>query len=1031
MDHIDNDERISAYLDGELSADEQSRFEERLAESAELRQLVEELRALRGTLDLLPRHKLEADFADRILRRAEKEMLLSGGGSATGGGGNPSDGAVNRPVVAGQLETARSDAAPMPAGGSASFRSRALRPLVYAAAAIAAAVMIVVFTPPKGKDVPDNRVQSVTTDRFARNGGTSSLVKSLDDAQKGLKRRDDKGDFIANGAPVDQAAAIKQADRDIHEGVRSQTAQDQRAGGQSGKLPSGALTGTATNSLAARGVGAGGGAGKDASATTGVVQTVTQPDPEDIKKQSLGQINGQPHYANSRSGGFTPGPGGDNETTETRKNSLDAVAQQSPTKRARRGEQLDSLSGMVVVKLSASRESVEQTFSPILAQNGIVWKNTSARYAAAPSFDDRATQPYEFKTDQSAPMPFALPAGPPGAGTPSDAAPPVDPTAGQALLKEAGGKSHESAKKQMDSERAAGDKGEGDKVAENKESEVEVVVVEGTADQIRKLVSDVQAAPAFQTASIGAASADFGFYYRMPQEWADGASRQYGALAVDKRAEPSAKAKDVLSDRVAKDEPSPAPGAIESLGTRPAATAKRPAERDEKPNEKADADKLTEVRSKAGVVRSLDDGRDRAPVDKADEIRLANSKFRDVNAGAAKPAEARPGSKPDGAPRDANKSGDRSDMVRKPETAKAIRGGASSRQSAVTEPKDADKSGLQPRVELRSPATPPPGPSGAGATPVPPPPAREAPPQQPLPATPDKGDVKDLKLGSEKLEKAQPQNPIANGPARRKIDESPAEQPADSPVDAIKGPQGGRGPQPAKPAEKQPGRSATETQSFQEQTADLPNAKGGASADGYSRDLSVHSSEVVDGTKKPADGRDKVTGEKSQDQGTREAAPPPVGFAIRMQPIAGKDFDWRGAELKLPEIESFAPPASGVAGHGAAGLKEEPSAPARPGEPPAANAKRGAAAPHDASDERETPVKVVTETVKAPPARMQAIFFFKIVPSPTAAQAAAAAAAPAETVANPASPAKPGADAATAPIPANRPATPPAPADRK
>ena len=85
MDNLHNDERISAYLDGELSADEQTRFEERLAESAELRQLVEELRALRGSLDLLPRHRLEADFADHVLRRAEREVLTAGDGASGSG----------------------------------------------------------------------------------------------------------------------------------------------------------------------------------------------------------------------------------------------------------------------------------------------------------------------------------------------------------------------------------------------------------------------------------------------------------------------------------------------------------------------------------------------------------------------------------------------------------------------------------------------------------------------------------------------------------------------------------------------------------------------------------------------------------------------------------------------------------------------------------------------------------------------------------------------------------------------------------
>jgi anti-sigma factor RsiW len=81
MDNFYSDERISSYLDGELSADEQARFEERLAENAELRQLVEELRALRGSLNLLPRYQLEPDFAERVLRRAEQRMARRPAGS--------------------------------------------------------------------------------------------------------------------------------------------------------------------------------------------------------------------------------------------------------------------------------------------------------------------------------------------------------------------------------------------------------------------------------------------------------------------------------------------------------------------------------------------------------------------------------------------------------------------------------------------------------------------------------------------------------------------------------------------------------------------------------------------------------------------------------------------------------------------------------------------------------------------------------------------------------------------------------------
>lgn len=72
-----DDERLSAYLDGELSAPEQAQLEARLVVDPELRQLVDELRAVRQQLEILPEYRLKPSFADQVLRRAEQEMLLS------------------------------------------------------------------------------------------------------------------------------------------------------------------------------------------------------------------------------------------------------------------------------------------------------------------------------------------------------------------------------------------------------------------------------------------------------------------------------------------------------------------------------------------------------------------------------------------------------------------------------------------------------------------------------------------------------------------------------------------------------------------------------------------------------------------------------------------------------------------------------------------------------------------------------------------------------------------------------------------
>jgi anti-sigma factor RsiW len=65
------EELISAYIDGEVTADERAHVEAALADSAEFRQLYEELKGLRSDLQALPRFHLPDDFALRVLERAE------------------------------------------------------------------------------------------------------------------------------------------------------------------------------------------------------------------------------------------------------------------------------------------------------------------------------------------------------------------------------------------------------------------------------------------------------------------------------------------------------------------------------------------------------------------------------------------------------------------------------------------------------------------------------------------------------------------------------------------------------------------------------------------------------------------------------------------------------------------------------------------------------------------------------------------------------------------------------------------------
>lgn len=70
------DDLISAYLDGELNADERARVEEQLRRDPKLQRMCDELRALRATLQAMPASRPPEDFSERVLRQAERRMLL-------------------------------------------------------------------------------------------------------------------------------------------------------------------------------------------------------------------------------------------------------------------------------------------------------------------------------------------------------------------------------------------------------------------------------------------------------------------------------------------------------------------------------------------------------------------------------------------------------------------------------------------------------------------------------------------------------------------------------------------------------------------------------------------------------------------------------------------------------------------------------------------------------------------------------------------------------------------------------------------
>jgi len=72
MNSSEQEKLISAYVDGQLEADDQLRAEQLLEESEEARQLLSEFRALGETLRSLPSVTLGSEFSDEVLRQAER-----------------------------------------------------------------------------------------------------------------------------------------------------------------------------------------------------------------------------------------------------------------------------------------------------------------------------------------------------------------------------------------------------------------------------------------------------------------------------------------------------------------------------------------------------------------------------------------------------------------------------------------------------------------------------------------------------------------------------------------------------------------------------------------------------------------------------------------------------------------------------------------------------------------------------------------------------------------------------------------------
>ncbi len=97
MKHHIPEELISAYLDGELTSDEQLLVEEALRDDPQSQQLLDDLQSLHDRLQAIPRSEPSRDYTEQILRRAERAILT--GTNATSSSALTSDAPAKETVI--------------------------------------------------------------------------------------------------------------------------------------------------------------------------------------------------------------------------------------------------------------------------------------------------------------------------------------------------------------------------------------------------------------------------------------------------------------------------------------------------------------------------------------------------------------------------------------------------------------------------------------------------------------------------------------------------------------------------------------------------------------------------------------------------------------------------------------------------------------------------------------------------------------------------------------------------------------------
>lgn len=165
MNNPSENELLSAYLDGELTAEERSRVERLLAGDPAAKQLLDELRTLKAAVQSLPREGVGEDLSSNIFRIAQQRKLNEG--SANDSDGNsPSEPARPRLPMTRQI---------------AERVKHNPRMIVWPAIVIATAVLLAIFNPEQPQPGGGNReVARVSNNQNAaqKNSGSDMTIKA-------------------------------------------------------------------------------------------------------------------------------------------------------------------------------------------------------------------------------------------------------------------------------------------------------------------------------------------------------------------------------------------------------------------------------------------------------------------------------------------------------------------------------------------------------------------------------------------------------------------------------------------------------------------------------------------------------------------------------------------------------------------------------------------------------------------------------------------------------------------------------------